>query len=384
MHFMKYGKGYEIMGKFLSARFRNKDGYHLGERSRDRSIIKLNANESPFPPSPEALASVTKGLLAEQNFYSDPKCRGLTEAAAENYGVNADEVFADSGSDVVLSYCMLAFGSGGCGFCFPDVTYAFYKTFSDFFGIPYTEIPVRADFSIRAEDYCRCERHVLLANPNAPSGLVLDTEQIERIVESNPDRLVIIDEAYVDYKNESCVPLIRRHKNLIVVQTMSKSRSLAGARVGLAFSAAENIQDLATMKAAFNPDSINSVSEAMGCAAIKDRQYMRECVEKIIFTREKTREALLARGFQVLESHTNFLFFKPPYIPAEEFYIRMKEKGVLVRHYCQPRISDYVRMTIGSEEQMKEVISRIDSVLYRYPAVFGRESIGIQARVNEK
>lgn len=354
------------MGKFLSTRFQGKDGYHLGERSKSRSIIKLNSNESPFPPSPEVLASITKGLLGEQNYYSDPKSRLLTEAIAEYYGVDVSEVFADSGSDVVLSYCMLAFGSGR-GFCFPDVTYAFYKTFSEFFDIPYTEVPVKTDFSISAEDYFNCGRHVLLANPNAPSGLVLGVDEIERIVESDPERLVIIDEAYVDYQNESCIPLIRRHKNLVVVQTMSKSRNLAGARIGFAVSAAENIEDLATMKAAFNPDSINSISEAMGCAAMKDSRYMRESVEKIVFTREKTREELERRGFEVLKSHTNFLFFKPPYLSAEEFYKRLKEKGVLVRHYTQPRISAYVRMTIGSDEQMQEVLSRIDSVLYKDP-----------------
>lgn len=355
------------MGRFLSARFRNKDGYHLGERSKNKSIVKLNANESPYPPSPAVLVSVSTGLLEEQHFYSDPKSTALTKAVAEYCGVAPDEVFADSGSDVILSYCMLAFGSGGHGFCFPDVTYAFYKTFSEFFGIPYSEVPVRQDFSIRAEDYFGCKRHVLLANPNAPSGLVLGIDEIERIVSSNPERLVVIDEAYVDYKNESCIPLIRRYNNLMVVQTMSKSRNLAGARIGFAVSAAENIADLATMKAAFNPDSINSVSEAMGCAALKDDAYMRECVEKIVLTREKTREALQRRGFEVLKSHTNFLFFKPSYLPAKEFYLRMKEKGVLVRHYGQPRISGYIRMTIGSEEQMEEVISRIDSVLTEYP-----------------
>lgn len=355
------------MGKFLSTQFQNKDGYHLGERSRNHRIIKLNANESPYPPSPNVLAAVTQGLLAEQNFYADPKSTRLTKAAAEYYGVEPGEVFADSGSDVILSYCMLAFGSGKTGFCFPDVTYAFYKTFSEFFGIPYSEIPVAQDFSIRAEDYFHSSRHVLLANPNAPSGLALGMDKIESIVASNPERLVIIDEAYVDYQNESCIPLIRRYKNLMVVQTMSKSRNLAGARIGFAVSSAENIGDLATMKAAFNPDSINSVSEAMGCAAMKDAAYMRQCVEKTVFTREKTRGALMRRGFEVLKSHANFLFFKPPYLPAKEFYLRMKEKGVLVRHYDQPRTGGYIRMTIGSEKQMEEVMTRIDSVLSEYP-----------------
>lgn len=354
------------MGKFLSMQFRNKDGYHLGERSKDKSVIKLNGNESPYPPSPGVIAAVTPGLLAEQNFYADPKTAKLTNAAADYYGLRPEEVFADSGSDVILSYCMLAFG-GGCGFAFPDVTYAFYKTFSDYFNIPYGEIPVGQDLGICAEDYRRCKRHVLLANPNAPSGMVLGADEIESIVASNPSRLVIIDEAYIDYQNVSCIPLVRRYDNLMVVQTMSKSRNLAGARIGFAFSSPENISDLAAMKAAFNPDSINSVSEAMGCAALRDTDYMRECIGKIVSTREKTRKALMLRGFEVLKSHTNFLLFKPPYLPAKQFYQKMKDKGVLVRHYEQPRISGYIRMTIGSEEQMEEVLARIDAVLAENP-----------------
>ena len=353
------------MGKFLSTRFMNKDGYHLGERSRNKKIIKLNANESPYPPSPKVVASVTDSLLEEQNFYSDPKSAELTRAIAEYYGVDPGQVFADSGSDVILGYSLLAFGSDG-DFAFPDVTYNFYKTFSNFFGVPYIEIPVQKDFSVCADDYCGCGRNVILANPNAPSGLVLSMEQIERIVASNPDHLVIIDEAYVDYGNESCIPLIKKYDNLLVIQTMSKSRNLAGARIGFAVSSAENINDLATMKAAFNPDSINNVSQALGCAAVEDDAYMRSCVEKIICTRETTRKALVRRGFEVGKSHTNFLFFKPPFVSAEQFYLDMKENGVLVRYYDQPRIRSYIRMTIGTDGQMKEVLAKIDSILSEY------------------
>lgn len=357
------------MGKFLNAVYRNKDGYHLGERPKDKSIIKINANESPYPPSPRILEAVTKDILHEQNLYSDPKSTKLTQAIAEYYHVNQDEVFADSGSDVILAYCLLAYGKGGVGFCFPDVTYFFYKTFSTFFNVPFAEIPVGPDFSISAEDYCACSRNVLLANPNAPSGLVLSPEEIERIVASNPDRLVIIDEAYIDFRNASCVPLIRKYDNLIVIQTMSKSRNLAGARIGFAVSSPKNIEDLNTMKAAFNPDSINSISQALGYEAVKDVGYMNECVAKIVSVREKTRKALLGRGFDVLESHTNFLFCRPALIPAPELYRKLKENGVLVRHFDQPRLRDYIRMSIGTEKQMDAVLEKIDRISSEYASV---------------
>lgn len=353
------------MGRFLNERYREKDGYHLGERPKNKTIIKINANESPYPPSPRVMAAVSEDILAEQNLYSDPKSSELTRAIAEYYGVNQNQVFADSGSDVILASCLLAYGLDS-GFYFPDVTYFFYKTFSNFFHVPYTEIPVKSDFSICADDYCKPGRNVLIANPNAPSGLVLGLDEIEKIVAFYPDRLVIIDEAYVDYKNVSCIPLLDRYDNLLVIQTMSKSRNLAGARIGFAVSSPQNIEDLDMMNAAFNPDSINSVSQAMGCAAVKDVEYMHSCVDRVIRTREKTRKALMERGFQVLESHTNFLFFKPPFLSARNLYLTLKENGVLVRYFDQPRIRDYIRMSIGTEEQMKTVLDKIDLILSRY------------------
>lgn len=354
------------MGKFLAEKFQNKEGYQLGERPKNKEFIKINANESPYPPSPRVIKAITEQMVAEQNLYADPKSTELTEVIADYYGVGRDEVFVDSGSDVILAYCLIAYGSDG-GFCFPDVTYNFYKTFSNFFGIGYREIPVAEDFSISPANYCGCGSHVLLANPNAPSGLVLSVQEIERIVASNPNRLVIIDEAYVDYGSQTCIPLIRKYDNLLVIHTMSKSLNLAGARIGFAISCPENIRDLSMMKAAFNPDSINTISQALGCAAVKDRKYTESCIDKILHTREKTREALLKRGFSILKSHTNFLFVKPPVISARDYYLQMKENGVLIRYFDQPRVRDYVRISIGTEEQMEEVIVRTDRILSRCP-----------------
>ena len=351
------------MGRFMSRYFRDKEGYHLGEAPKDRTYIKINANESPYPPTPAVLEVLTEKLLTTQNLYADPKSTELTQAVADYYHIRQEQVFADSGSDVILAYCLLAFGSGRGGFCFPDVTYNFYKTFSTFFGLQAQEIPLKEDFSICVDDYCNCGCNVLLANPNAPTGLKISLADVERIAAANPNHLVIIDEAYVDYGNESCVPLLDRCHNLLVIQTLSKSRSLAGARIGFAISCAENIEDLFQMKAAFNPDSINSISQALGCAAMRDTAYMHQCVGKIIRTREKVRTALLQRGFHVLESHTNFLFFEPVGLSAQALYLALKQEGVLVRYYDQPRICTYIRMSIGTEEQMRTVLAKIDKVL---------------------
>jgi histidinol-phosphate aminotransferase len=369
------------MGRFLNAKYQNKSGYRLGERPKNGLYIKINANESPFSPSPGVLDTVTRELAAEQNLYADPQSAELCKAIAEYYGVQPDGVFCDSGSDVILAYSLIAFG-GSAGFSFPDVTYNFYKAFSDFFCIPYTEVPVKSDFSVFIDDYVKCGNNVLLANPNSPTGLALSFNEIERLVDSDRNRLVIVDEAYVDYGNKSCIPLIKKYDNLLVIQTMSKSRSLAGARIGFAVSARENIKDLALMKAAFNPDSINSISQALGCAAIKDKKYMSSCVKKIICTREKTRKALLNRGFEVLKSHTNFLFFKPPYLPAAKFYKALKEAHVLVRYYGdQQRIKDYIRMSIGTDEQMAEVLARIDDIIASVPheRPFSQKICGVTA-----
>lgn len=351
------------MSRFLSSRFSGKKGYQFGERPKDREYIKLNSNESPFPPSGRVIAAVTDERLREQNLYADPCNAELCGAAAEYYGVMPEQVLADSGSDVLLSYCLLAYGSGNEGFRFPDITYTFYKTTCQAYDVNFTEVPLREDFTIRWEDYVSCGSGVLIANPNAPTGFVLSPEQIERIVSSNPDHVVIIDEAYVDFGNRSSIPLLKKYDNLIVIQTMSKSRSLAGARIGFAFSSPEIIGDLSMLRAAFNPDSMSILSQAIGCAAIRDDEYLRRCTEQVIRTREDFRAALLKRGFEVLKSNGNFLLARTPRMPAARLYRELKKNGVLVRYFDQPRVRDYIRISIGTDRQMKEVLDRLGRIL---------------------
>ena len=346
----------------MCRKFAEKKGYQLGERPSDKPYIKLNANESPFPPAPSVISAVSEARLLEQNLYADPKNTEFVQSVSEYYSLPPERILADNGSDILISYCLLAYGSEKPGFYFPDVSYNFYRTFSDTFDIEYHTVPVGDDFSVNVSDYRGCGHAVLLANPNAPSGLILSPQQVEEIVRTNRDHVVVIDEAYVDFDNPTCIPLTFKYDNLIVIHTLSKSYSLAGARLGFLVSSPEIIRDLSMLRASFNPDSISSLSQATGCAAMRGGDYMRSCVKKIIRTRQKTSGELKKRGFSVLESHTNFIFVKPP-MSAELFYRKMKEDGVLLRYFNQPRIRNFVRISIGTDEQMDEVLRRIDRVL---------------------
>lgn len=353
------------MSRFANEAYKNIQGYVMGEQPRDRKYIKLNANESPYPPSPKVMAAVTKEKLRSQSLYADPHNAELTATIAERYGVEPNQVYTDGGSDVILGYIIHLFGDSSHPFCFPDVTYGFYRTCANTFGIAYEEIPLNRDFTVNPEDYTACGKNILLANPNAPTGLVLSLKQIERMVSTNPNNLVVIDEAYVDFGNETCIPLVYQYDNLIVVHTMSKSRCLAGARVGYAISSKEIVADLNAMKASFNPDSISTLSQAAGTAAVKDEAYMREVTAKIMRTRESTCAALRKLGFEVLDSHTNFLLVRPSELSAKDYAEKLREEGILVRYYAQPRIDQYVRMTVGNDLQMAEVLNATNLILQR-------------------
>ncbi len=362
------------MSRFLSQQFRGKEGYKLGERPKAVDFIKLNANESPFPPSPKVMEAVASADLEQMRLYADPHNSAFRQSIAESLGVSVDQVLADGGSDVILGYCLLAYGLDEPGFLFPDITYGFYRVFSLTYGVSFREIPLNDDFTINLEDYRGCGRHILIANPNAPTGLVLSRDQIETILRGNPDSVVIVDEAYVDFGNESCVPLTAKYPNLIVIQTLSKSRSLAGARLGFAVSSPEIIDDLEALRSSFNPDSISTVSQIMGCAAMKDEAYTRACTGKTIALRDSVAEEFARRGFTVTDSHTNFLFVSPPGISAAAYTRALKERRILARYYDGPRVRDYVRVTVGTESQMAELIRQTDEILADYERSLARES----------
>ncbi len=350
------------MSCYFSKRYENMVPYVPGEQPKDRSYIKLNTNESPFPPSPRAQAMAAKAA-GELQLYSDPFCRDLNEKAAQLLGISEDEVLFGNGSDELLYFAFLAFCDEDRPAAFPDITYGFYRVYAQFVGVEAREIPLKEDFSICVEDYLGLNRTVFIANPNAPTGLALTLSDIVSIVQSNPNNVVVIDEAYVDFGGESAVPLIHKYSNLLVIQTLSKSRSMAGGRLGFAVGCKELISDLKTIKFSTNPFNVNRMSMAAGLGALEDTAYFAENCRKILENRAWTTAALRDLGFSVPDSQTNFVLAKHNALDGRKLYLKLKEKGVLVRHFDTPRLRDYNRITIGSMEEMQAFIGAVREIM---------------------
>ena len=350
------------MSRFFSHKFRTLTPYTPGEQPRDQQYIKLNTNESPFPPSEKAQKRAQEEAAMLQ-LYSDPTCTSLTAAAATALGVGEDEIIFSNGSDEVLNFAFMAFCDESHPAVFPDITYGFYKVFAKLNCIPYQEKPLKEDFTIDIGDYMENNATVFIANPNAPTGLYLGLDKIEAIVKANPDHVVVIDEAYIDFGGESAIPLTRKYDNLLVVQTFSKSRSMAGARLGFAVGCRSLIQDLNTIRYSTNPYNVNRMTMAAGVGALEDEAYFRINCQNIIDNRAWTTEELKKLGFAVLPSLTNFVFAKSGAIAGKELYLKLKAKGILVRHFDTPRLTDHVRITIGSAEQMAAFIRATKEIL---------------------
>ena len=348
------------MSRFFDPKLSALTPYTPGEQPKDRLLLKLNTNESPFPPSPLAqrYASEDAGSL---ELYSDPCCTALVKKGAEVFGVEEDEIIFTNGSDEVLDFTFQAFCPKGA--IFPDITYGFYKVFAALHQIPFTEVPLKEDFTIDLQDYLGTSGTVFIANPNAPTGLYLTPAQVEAIVSSDPDRLVVIDEAYIDFGGETSIPLTKKYDNLLVIGTFSKSRSMAGARLGFAIGNKALIRCLNTIKYSFNPYNVDRMAMAAGVGALEDKDYFRTNCEKIMATRAWTTEALEKLGFTVLPSLTNFVFAKHDRIPGKTLCAKLREQGILVRHFDTPRLTDYLRITIGSQEQMEAFAGAITNIL---------------------
>ncbi|MBQ9994543.1 MAG: histidinol-phosphate transaminase [Clostridia bacterium] len=346
------------MSKFFSEKYSSLEPYVPGEQPRDMQYIKLNTNESPFPPSPKAIEYASRE--AERlMLYSDPESKVLTERIAAMCGVEPCNVLATNGSDEILEFAFMAFCDDKTPAVFPDITYGFYPVFAKLCGTQYREIPLRDDFTIDIADYRSCGGTVFIANPNAPTGIALTTAQIEEIIASNPDNVVVIDEAYVDFGGESCVPLTKKYDNLLVTQTFSKSRSMAGARLGFGVGCAALIRDLNTIKYSTNPYNVNRMTGAAGIGSLEDEQYTRRNCEIIVQNRQYASEKMRALGFEMTDSAANFIFARHPEIDGGEIYRALRERGILVRHFGKERISQYNRITVGTREQMDALLAAL-------------------------
>ena len=349
------------MSRFLSQKLAGLEAYVPGEQPRDKRYIKLNTNESPYPPPACVVDAVGKAEIEDLRLYSDPECTALKSAIAKQYGVNTKNIFISNGSDEVLNFAFMAYGDKGA--VFPDITYGFYSVFADLYGINTEIVPLKDDFTVDINDYCGKNSLVVLANPNAPTGIALELSEIEKIVSSNPDGIVIIDEAYVDFGAESAVKLTEKYSNLLVVQTYSKSRSMAGARLGFAFANEQIIEDLEKIKYSTNPYNINRLTQIAGAAALSNQAYFDGNSKKISETREYVKKELVKLGFTVTDSKANFLFAKSDKIGGKELYLSLKERGGLIRHFESERIKDFNRITVGSREEMEIFLKEVREII---------------------
>lgn len=338
------------------------DAYVPGEQPRDMEYIKLNTNESPYPPAPSVVEVIEKEDIELLRLYSDPTCKVLKEKLASLYGVKAENIFLSNGSDDILNFAFFGFGKEK-GACFPDITYGFYKVFAQLHGIDAEQIPLKDDFGVDYRDYVNKDRFIIIANPNAPTGMSIPLWQIEEIVKTNPDTVVAIDEAYVDFGGESCYSLTEKYDNLLVVRTFSKSRCLAGGRLGYAIGGKGLIDDLEKIKYSTNPYNINRLTMRLGEATVDAEEYYREKCGEIIKVREWTKKELERIDFTVLDSKANFLFAKTDAVSGEDMYSLLKKKGILVRHFNADRIKEYNRITIGTKEQMEKFVATVKEII---------------------
>ena len=351
------------MSKFLSPTLAAVTPYTPGEQPQDQQYIKLNTNESPYLPSPAVIAAVSEHEVEKLRLYSDPACADLLKAAAAHFGLQPEQIMPGNGSDENLFFALRAFCDADHPLAYADITYGCYGVWCGLMHIPSHIIPLKEDFTLDPKDYYGLNQTIVLANPNAPTGIALPRAEIEGILKANPNNVVIVDEAYVDFGGESCVPLIDQYENLLVVQTFSKSRQLAGARLGLAMGNAKLIADLNRVKFSLNPYNINRLTLKAGQAALEDTAYFEKTCAAIMDTRAWTMQQLTDRGFTVLDSRANFVFASTGRINGGKLYKELKKNGILVRHFDAPRIENWLRITIGTPEQMQALMDAVDKIL---------------------
>lgn len=348
------------MSKFCCSKLNEIKPYVPGEQLNDKKYVKLNTNENPYYTSRNAVDCVNADLLSKLNRYSDPQSKNLCQAIADYYGVSQNNVLVTNGSDEALAFAFIAYGKK---VCYPNVTYGFYEVLANLFNCDAKTISLNDDFTITPQSFYNANRTVVIANPNAQTGIALSLSQIEDVVKSNSENIVIVDQAYVDFAQGNAISLVGKYKNLLVINTFSKSRSLAGARVGFAIAGEGIIEDLNKVKNSFHPYNVNSISSALAISALYDDKYFKLSVSKIISSREKLTKSLKELGFLVLPSSANFVLAKSDKIGGNALYEKLKEEGVLVRYFSTERISGFVRITVGTDEEMDILISKIKKIL---------------------
>lgn len=337
--------------------------YTPGEQPAAERLIKLNTNENPYPPAPAVRQALMEMDTDRLRKYPDPASNVLVQALAKRYGVEENQVFVGVGSDDVLGMAFMTFFNSTKPVLFPDITYSFYPVWADLFRIPYETRPLDEEFRIRTEDYFTENGGIVIPNPNAPTGLLMPLDAVERIAAANPDSVVIIDEAYIDFGGTSAAPLIDKYDNLLVVQTFSKSRSLAGMRIGFALGQPELIRAMSDVKYSYNSYTMNLTAQIAGAKAVEEEAYFQETVEKIIRTREEAKLRLAELGFTFLDSQANFIFASHKTKPAQEIFQALKEANIFVRYFPQERIDNYLRITVGTDEEMEQLFSFLKQYL---------------------
>lgn len=341
---------------------RRVEPYVPGEQPKDKNIIKLNTNENPYPPSPKAAEGMKAFETDRMKLYPDPDSTVLVDALAERYGVKPSQVFVGVGSDDVLSMAFMTFFNSDKPVLFPDITYSFYDVWAEVYRIPYRQIPLDENLHINPSDYKTENGGIIFPNPNAPTGVLESVEMIEEIVKSNPQSVVIIDEAYIDFGGESCLPLVEKYENLLVVQTFSKSRSMAGMRIGFAIGNEKLIKFMNDVKFSVNSYTMNPVTQLCGAQSVKDEEYFQKTVNMIIDTREMTKERLSALGFTFPDSMSNFIFASHKTKPAGEIFEELKKRKIFVRYWNKPRINNSLRITVGTPEEMDCLIKALEEI----------------------
>lgn len=345
-----------MVSKYWTPLASSLEPYVPGEQPKDKTYIKLNTNENPYPPSPKALEAMKEAANADLRLYPDPTCEELAQAAANYYGLSPKQTFAGNGSDELLAFAFAAFFDPARPVLFPDITYSFYKVYAKLCGITPKLIPLDEQFQVPIDQFAGDHGGMILPNPNAPTAILIPLDQVRKLLEANPGRVVIIDEAYIDFGGESAVKLVPEYPNLLVIQTLSKSRSLAGLRVGLAFGSEELIDGLNRIKNSFNSYTMDRLALRGAVAALQDEAYFQETTAKVVATRDRIIASLKELGFIVTDSKANFLLISHPSYSAADLFKQLREQGILVRYFNSPRIDNYLRVTVGTDEEMAQFL----------------------------